>query len=110
MALEKDSRKRPSAEVKKLDKPQRFRFGIYAQASIKYYISTGAIQADHQLPAVNALAKELGINFETVRKAYKELLKNPDATAHMKPMMGIAKFDAHPYDVTETISVSEPQK
>ena len=40
---------------------------------IKYYISTGAIQADHQLPAVNALAKELGINFETVRKAYKEL-------------------------------------
>ena len=77
---------------------------------IKYYISTGAIQADHQLPAVNALAKELGINFETVRKAYKELLKNPDATAHMKPMMGIAKFDAHPYDVTETISVSEPQK
>ncbi len=43
---------------------------------IKYYISTGAIQADHQLPAVNTLAKELGVNFETVRKAYKELEKD----------------------------------
>ncbi len=43
---------------------------------IKYYISTGTLQADHQLPAVNALAKELGINFETVRKAYKELEKD----------------------------------
>ncbi len=40
---------------------------------IKYYISTGAIQTDYQLPPVNVLAKDLGINFETVRKAYKEL-------------------------------------
>lgn len=41
--------------------------------SVKYYISTGEIQSNQQLPTVNGLAKELGVNFETVRKAYKEL-------------------------------------
>jgi GntR family transcriptional regulator len=40
---------------------------------IEYYISTGTIQTDYQLPPVTTLARDLGINFETVRKAYKEL-------------------------------------
>ena len=40
---------------------------------IKYYISTGAIQDNDQLPGVVKLAEELGVNFDTIRKAYKEL-------------------------------------
>jgi GntR family transcriptional regulator len=42
---------------------------------IKYYISTGVIKDHQQLPGVNELARELDINFDTVRKAYKELEK-----------------------------------
>ena len=42
---------------------------------IKYFISTGAIHDGDQLPGVVQLAKDLKINFETVRKAYKELEK-----------------------------------
>ena len=34
------------------------------------------------------------------------MLKNPEATAHMKPIMEIAKFDAHLYEVVESMSVS----
>jgi quinol monooxygenase YgiN len=33
------------------------------------------------------------------------MLKNPEATAHMKPIMEIAKFDAHLYEVVESISL-----
>jgi DNA-binding transcriptional regulator YhcF (GntR family) len=40
---------------------------------VKYHISTGAIIYKQQLPTVHGLAKELGVNFDTVRKAYKEL-------------------------------------
>jgi GntR family transcriptional regulator len=40
---------------------------------VKYHISTGAIAYKQQLPTVHGLAKELGVNFDTVRKAYKEL-------------------------------------
>jgi len=40
---------------------------------VKYHISTGAIAYEQQLPTVHGLAKELGVNFDTVRKAYKEL-------------------------------------
>lgn len=48
---------------------------IYAQIKdqIKYYISTGAITVEERMPPIRALAKELGINFQTVRKAYIEL-------------------------------------
>ncbi|MGH9942705.1 MAG: GntR family transcriptional regulator [Pyrinomonadaceae bacterium] len=56
-----------------VDKSNKVPLYLQLKDLIKYYISTGAIQADHQLPGVNALAKELGVNFETVRKAYKEL-------------------------------------
>jgi len=58
-----------------IDKNNKVPLYLQLKDLIKYYISTGAIQADHQLPALNALAKDLGINFETVRKAYKELEK-----------------------------------
>lgn len=40
---------------------------------VKYHISTGAIAYKQQLPTVHGLAKELRVNFDTVRKAYKEL-------------------------------------
>ncbi len=56
-----------------IDKNNKVPLYLQLKDLIKYYISTGAIQADHQLPAVHDLAKEIGINFETVRKAYKEL-------------------------------------
>lgn len=56
-----------------IDKNNKMPLYLQLKDLIKYYISTGSIQADQQLPGVNALAKELGVNFETVRKAYKEL-------------------------------------
>ena len=39
------------------------------------------------------------------REDFEAMLKNPEATAHMKPIMEIAKFDAHLYEVVESISV-----
>lgn len=40
---------------------------------IKYFVATGAIAENEQLPGVMDLAAQLGINFETVRKAFHEL-------------------------------------
>jgi len=59
----------------RIDKSNKVPLYLQLKDLIKYYISTGAIQEGQQLPGVNALAKELGINFETVRKAYKEIEK-----------------------------------
>lgn len=56
-----------------IDSKSKVPLYIQLKDQIKYYISTGALRADDQLPPVNRLAKELGINFETIRKAYKEL-------------------------------------
>jgi quinol monooxygenase YgiN len=37
---------------------------------------------------------------------FEAMFKNPEATAHMKqPIMEIAKFDAHLYEVVESTSV-----
>ncbi len=58
-----------------IDKDNKVPLYLQLKDQIKYYISTGAIQDNHQLPGVNKLAKDLSINFETVRKAYKELEK-----------------------------------
>ena len=58
-----------------LNKESRIPLYLQLKDQIKYYISTGALLNNEQLPAVNSLAKELAINFETVRKAYKELEK-----------------------------------
>ena len=56
-----------------LDKKNKIPLYLQIKDLIKYYISTGVIQDNAVLPGVNMLAKELEINFETVRKAYKEL-------------------------------------
>jgi GntR family transcriptional regulator len=58
-----------------LDKESKIPLYLQLKDQIKYHISTGGLQDGQQLPAVNNLAKDLGINFETVRKAYKELEK-----------------------------------
>ncbi len=58
-----------------LDKGSKVPLYLQLKDQIKYHISTGGLQQNEQLPAVNKLAKELAINFETVRKAYKELEK-----------------------------------
>jgi heme-degrading monooxygenase HmoA len=39
------------------------------------------------------------------REDFEAMLKNPAALAHMKPIMEIAKVDAHLYEVMETIAV-----
>lgn len=58
-----------------IDKESKLPLYLQLKDLIKYYISTGAIQDNDQLPGVVHLAEELKINFETVRKAYKELEK-----------------------------------
>jgi antibiotic biosynthesis monooxygenase (ABM) superfamily enzyme len=40
------------------------------------------------------------------REDFETMLKNPEATAHMKPIMEIAKFDAHLYEVVESMSAA----
>ena len=39
------------------------------------------------------------------REDFAAMPKNPEATAHMKPIMEIAKFDAHLYEVVESMAV-----
>ncbi len=56
-----------------LDKENKVPLYLQLKEQIKYYISTGSLGAREQLPPVKVLAKNLGINFQTVRKAYKEL-------------------------------------
>ena len=41
------------------------------------------------------------------RENFEAMLKNPQAVAHMKPIMEMAEFNAHLYEVIETMSVSE---
>lgn len=56
-----------------VDKASKMPLYLQLKDQIEYYIATGAMQDKHQLPPVYELAEQLGINFETVRKAYKEL-------------------------------------
>lgn len=56
-----------------VDKHSKVPLYLQLRDSVKYYISTGEFEYNQQLPTVNGLARELGVNFETVRKAYKEL-------------------------------------
>lgn len=44
------------------------------------------------------------------REDFEAMLKNPEAAAHMKPIGEIAEFDAHLYEVVETLSVSKSQQ
>ncbi len=56
-----------------VDKESKMPLYVQLKDEIQYYISTGALSSEEQLPPVKSMAKELGSNFETVRKAYKEL-------------------------------------
>ncbi len=56
-----------------LDKKNKVPLYLQLRDQIMYYISTGSLGAREQLPPVKILAKTLSINFQTVRKAYKEL-------------------------------------
>ncbi|MBE3143859.1 MAG: GntR family transcriptional regulator [Planctomycetes bacterium] len=58
-----------------LDKDSKVPLYLQLKDQIKYHISTGSLLNNEKLPAINELARELSINFETVRKAYKELEK-----------------------------------
>ncbi len=51
---------------------------IYEQirSQIEKFIVTGILKPDDRLPSVRTLAQELGINPNTVMKAYQELEKN----------------------------------
>lgn len=59
-----------------LDKKNKVPLYLQLRDQITYYISTGTLGAREQLPPVKVLAKTLDINFQTVRKAYKELEEN----------------------------------
>lgn len=56
-----------------VDKNSKVPLYLQLKDLIRYYISTGVIQEDQQLPTVSDLASQLEVNFETIRKAYKEL-------------------------------------
>lgn len=56
-----------------IDKANKIPIYLQLKDQIKYFISTGSLTAEERLPPVKILAKNLGINFLTVRKAYKEL-------------------------------------
>ena len=58
-----------------VDKSSKIPLYLQLKALIKHYISTGTIQDRNKLPTVKALSRELGVNFETIRKAYKDLEK-----------------------------------
>jgi DNA-binding transcriptional regulator YhcF (GntR family) len=58
-----------------LDKDSKIPLYLQLKDQIRYHISTGSLLNGEQLPAINKLAEDLSINFETVRKAYKELEK-----------------------------------
>ena len=51
---------------------------IYEQirSQIEKFIKTGILKPDDKLPSVRSLAAELGINPNTVMKAYQELERN----------------------------------
>ena len=56
-----------------IDKHSKIPLYLQLEDSIKHNISLGVIKDNYQLPGVKELSAELGINIETVRKAYKEL-------------------------------------
>lgn len=56
-----------------LHKENKVPLYVQLRDQITYYISTGTLQSHEQLPPVKVLARDLGINFQTVLKAYKEL-------------------------------------
>jgi DNA-binding transcriptional regulator YhcF (GntR family) len=58
-----------------IDRTSKIPLYLQLKALIKHYICTGAIQDREKLPTVKGLSRELKVNFETIRKAYKDLEK-----------------------------------
>lgn len=56
-----------------IDKKNKVPLYLQIKDQIKYYVSTGALRAQQRLPPVKTLAKNLSVNFQTIRKAYHEL-------------------------------------
>jgi len=56
-----------------LNKQSKMPLYLQLKDLVTYHISTGTIHDKQQIPTIHALAGELRVNFETVRKAYKEL-------------------------------------
>lgn len=57
----------------KLDKGSKVPLYVQLRNLLRHALSTGVITGEDRLPGVVEMSKELGINFDTVRKAYKEL-------------------------------------
>jgi GntR family transcriptional regulator len=75
MAPQPSSEPCSAKPVWRIDKNNRMPLYLQLKELVRYYVATGAIGQDRRLPYVLELAKDLGVNFETVRKAYKELEK-----------------------------------
>lgn len=58
-----------------VDKSSKIPLYLQLKALAKHYISTGVIRDKERLPTVKELSRHLGVNFETIRKAYKDLEK-----------------------------------
>ncbi len=56
-----------------IEKSRKVPLYLQLKDLIKYFVAMGAITENEQLPGVMELAAKLGINFETVRKAFHEL-------------------------------------
>lgn len=99
----------------RIDKDNKIPLYLQLKDLIKFYISTGAVKDSQQLPGVNQLARELQINFETVRKAYKELEKEglifmgrgkgTYATLHKTASSGKQRFFPWEKDPQETVKM-----
>ena len=87
------------------------RVPIYLQLEnrISELILLGELHQDEQLPSVRALAKELGINPNTIQKAYQEL----EAKGVIYSVGGRGNFIASPEDLSaakRTESVRELER
>lgn len=60
----------------KLDAHSRDPIHLQLQKQIVRYVSLGILSPDQQLPSVRAMAQQLGINPNTVQKAYSALEMN----------------------------------
>ena len=56
-----------------LNKHNKVPLYLQLKDMIKYSISTGGLKHNQRLPTVHGLAQNLQVNFDTVRKAYKDL-------------------------------------
>lgn len=75
----------------RIDKKNKVPLYLQLKELVRYYVATGVLGQDGQLPSVTELAKELEINPETVRKTYKELEKE----GLLSMRLGHGTFAAH---------------